>query len=145
MAARDKLSRIEVRAPQSGIVHGSAFHTINGVVSPAEQIMLIVPLEDRLTVQARLQPTDIDQVALGQNARIILSAYNRQTTPELAGRVIHVAADTTLDPKTGQTYYLTRLEIDDTSRLAGTDVKIVPACRSRCSSPRESAPHSPIF
>lgn len=126
VAARDKLARIEIRAPQSGVVHELAFHTVNGVVAPAEQIMLIVPSEDRLTVQARLLPTDIDQVALGQPARIVLSAYNRQTTPELGGRVIHVSADTTLDPKTGQTYYLARLEISDTSRLAGTDVKIMP-------------------
>ena len=126
VAASDKLSRIDIRAPQEGIVHELAFHTVNGVVSPAEQIMLIVPVEDRLTVQARLQPTDIDQVALGQPARIIFSAYNRQTTPELTGRVIHVSADTTLDAKTGQTYYLTRIEIEDTSKLAGTGVRIVP-------------------
>jgi HlyD family secretion protein len=126
VAARDKLTRIDIRAPQSGVVHELAFHTVNGVVAPAEQIMLIVPSEDRLTIQARLLPTDIDQVALGQSARIILSAYNRQTTPELVGRLIHVSADTTLDAKTGQTFYLARLDISDTSRLAGTDVKILP-------------------
>lgn len=125
-AARDKLVRIEIRAPQSGFVHELAFHTVNGVVSPAEQIMLIVPSNDSLTIQARIQPTDVDQIAVGQSARIILSAYNRNTTPELSGRVLHVSADTTVDTKTGQSFYLARLSMDEEARARLGDLKVVP-------------------
>ncbi len=126
VAARDKLNRIELRAPQKGIVHELAVHTVGGVITAAEQVMLIVPEEDSLTIQARFAPTDIDQVVVGRPAKLRLSAFNQQTTPELDGHVIQVAADVTLDPKTGQNYYVARLEMDDKARRTVGELKLVP-------------------
>ncbi|MGE8944520.1 HlyD family type I secretion periplasmic adaptor subunit [Leptospira interrogans] len=126
VAARDKLNRIELRAPQKGIVHELAVHTVGGVITAAEQVMLIVPEEDSLTIQARFSPTDIDQVVVGRQAKLRLSAFNQQTTPELDGHVIQVSADVTLDPKTGQNYYVARLEMDDKSRRTVGELKLVP-------------------
>ena len=126
IAAKDKLARIDIRSPQKGIVHELAVHTIGGVITTAEQIMLIVPEEDSLTVQARINPVDIDQVVIGRPARLRLTAFNKQKTPEIDARVMHIAADATVDPKTGQSYYGVRLEMDDKARRTVDDLKLVP-------------------
>ena len=126
VAARDRLNRIDVRAPQSGIVHELAVHTVGGVVSPAEQLLLIVPEKDDLSIEAHFAPTDIDQVSVGGKAKLRLSAFNQRTTPELDGHVIDVSADVTADQKTGQHYYVGRIEMDDRSRRTVGELKLVP-------------------
>ncbi len=126
MAAKDKLNRIDIRAPRAGVVHELAIHTVGGVVTGAEQLMLIVPEEDGLAIQARIAPAEVDHVVVGRTARLRLSAFNQQTTPELGGHVVHVSADVTVDPKTGQNHYLVRLAIDDKSRQLVSQLKLVP-------------------
>lgn len=126
VAAKDKATRVEIKAPQSGIVHELSTHTIGGVITAAEQIMIIVPEEDDLTIQAHISPTDVDQVLVGREAKLRLSAFNQQTTPELSGHVINVSADVTIDPKNGHSYYVARLAMDDKSRRTVGDLKLVP-------------------
>jgi HlyD family secretion protein len=125
-AANDKMHRVDLKSPQTGIVHELSAHTVGGIVTAAEQIMLIVPEEDDLTIQARISPTDVDQVIVGRTAKLRLSAFNQQSTPELAGHVVQVSADVTIDPKTGQSYYIARLEMDEKSRRTIGDLKLVP-------------------
>lgn len=126
VASKDKLNRVELRAPQAGVVHELVAHTVGGVITGAEQVMLIVPDEDSLTIQTRLSPTDIDQVTVGRQAVLKLSAFNQQNTPELYGHVVQVSADVTVDPKSGQNYYVARIEMDEKSRHAIGDLKLVP-------------------
>lgn len=126
IAAKDKLNRIDIRAPLSGIVHELAVHTIGGVVTGAEQIMLIVPEAASLTIEARVAPVDVDQISIGRAAKLRLSAFNQQTTPELPGRVMHISADVTVDPKSGQSYYVARLEMDDKARREVDNLTLVP-------------------
>ncbi len=125
VAANDKLSRIEIRAPRAGLIHELNVHTVGGVVSPAEVLMLVVPEEDGLQIQARIQPANVDQVVIGRTARLRLSAFSQKKTPEVDGRVLHVAADVTLDPKTGQSYYAVMVELDDKARRVIGDLKLV--------------------
>src|SRR4029079_16634003 len=68
VAAEDQLKRVDIRAPQSGMVHQLDVHTVGGVISAGQQIMLIVPAADKLIVEAKVQPQDIDQVRVGQTA-----------------------------------------------------------------------------
>lgn len=119
VAAEDQLRRIDIRSPQDGIVHQLMIHTIGGVIAAGEPIMMIVPVSDELTVEARIAPQDIDQVAHGQNALVRLSAFNQQTTPELAGLVATVAADLTIDQKSGAEYYSARILLpkDEVAKL----------------------------
>src|SRR3954447_10660150 len=126
VAAEDQLKRIDIRAPQNGTVHQLAVHTVGGVVSPGEPIMLIVPNADVLTVETKIQPQDIDQVRVGQRAVLRFSAFNQRTTPELNGEVTRVSADTTQDQKTGITFYMVRIGLTEVeiARLGG--VKLVP-------------------
>ena len=87
IAMEDQFRRLDLRAPQSGVVHQLDVHTVGGVVSAGQQIMLIVPDADSLTVEAKVKPTDIDQVRVGQHANLRFTALNQRTTPELSGEV----------------------------------------------------------
>ncbi|MEM7619049.1 MAG: HlyD family type I secretion periplasmic adaptor subunit [Pseudomonadota bacterium] len=93
IAAETKLKRTEIRAPQSGFVHQLNVHTIGGVISPREPAMLIIPEQDELVIEARVEPQHIDQVKIGQDALLRFSAFAQGTTPELNGEVITVSAD----------------------------------------------------
>jgi len=126
IAAEDQLKRIDIRAPLSGTVHQLAVHTVGGVVGAGEQLMLIVPDADVLTIEAKIPPQSIDQVSMGQNARIRFSAFNQRTTPEIDGTVTRVAADVTQDPQSGVTYYIARIAMPDAeiARLGG--LKLLP-------------------
>lgn len=110
-AAVDQLNRIDIRAPQSGRVHELSVHTVGGVISPGEQIMLIVPDADQLAVEVKIAPRDIDQVYVGQTAAMRFAAFNQKTTPEIEGEVSMVSADITQDQHTGTSYYTGRVQL----------------------------------
>src|SRR5690242_15425008 len=126
VAAEDQLKRIDLRAPQDGIVLESKVHTVGGVIPAGDAIMLIVPETDNLMVEAKVNPHDIDKVQVGQSAVLRFSAFNLRTTPEINGTVTRVSADTTMDQRTGQNYYTTRIAMtkDEVARLG--DVKLIP-------------------
>ncbi|MBZ7926398.1 HlyD family type I secretion periplasmic adaptor subunit [Ensifer adhaerens] len=113
VAARDRLSRMDVRAPVDGLVYDLQVHTIGGIIAPGASVMSIVPEDDDLTVEIRIPPADIDRIAPGQTSRMRFTAFNQRTTPELDGRIDVVAAATTIDRATGQPYYLATVEITD--------------------------------
>jgi HlyD family secretion protein len=126
VTAEDQLKRVDIRAPQDGTVFQSNVHTVGGVITAGDAIMLIVPDTDSLTVEAKVNPQDIDHVQVGQSALLRFSAFNVRTTPEINGTVVRVSADTTTDQRTGQSYYTIRISMppNEVSRLG--DVKIVP-------------------
>lgn len=126
IAVSDKLLRVDLRAPLSGIVHELAVHTVGGVVTAAEPVMLIVPEEQGLTIQARISPADVDQVVNGRSAKLRLSAFSQKSSPELNGHVTDVSADVTVDAKTGQSYYEVRLAMDDMAQRLVGNLKLVP-------------------
>ncbi len=105
VAAEDQLKRVEIRSPQDGVVHQLTVHTVGGVISPGEVLMQIVPVSDDLTIEVQVAPQDIDQLRPGQEAAVRLSAFNMTTTPELDGVLRNVAADLTMDQRTGAAYY----------------------------------------
>lgn len=111
VAAADLLNRVEIRAPQTGIVLQNAVHTIGGVVGPGEQIMLIVPEQDGLVVEARIDPTMIDRVKLDQDVLVRFPAFDAASTPTLHGRLQTIAADLTTDPATNTSFYTARVRL----------------------------------
>ncbi|WP_188825005.1 HlyD family type I secretion periplasmic adaptor subunit [Brucella endophytica] len=119
VAAEDQLKRIDIVAPQNGIVHQLSVHTVGGVVAPGEPIMMIVPDVDKLVVEARVQPQDIDQLYAGQRAILRFSAFSQKTTPEISGSVERISADVSVDEKTGAQFYTARIAIpkDQLERL----------------------------
>jgi HlyD family secretion protein len=112
IAAEDLLKRIDIRAPQAGIVHELAVHTVGGVIGPGETIMSIVPVEDQLSIEVRVPPNDIDQVSVGRAVELRFPALNQRTTPELKGHVSRVAADVSRDTQNGAYFYTARIHVD---------------------------------
>lgn len=109
-ALSDVVRRTEIRAPVAGIVNGLQVHTIGGVIAPGTPIADIVPQSDELIVEARVSPTDIDRVAVGQDATIRFSSFS-SAVPNIFGRVINVSADAFTDQQTGMQYYTARVEV----------------------------------
>ena len=125
VAAEDQLKRIDIRAPQSGWVHELAVHTIGGVITASEPIMLIVPDADVLTTEVRVAPQDINQLFVGQPVVLRFSSFNQRTTPEIAGKLSLISADLTQDQRTGTNYYTVRIAPEPES-LAQLGDKLIP-------------------
>jgi len=126
VAIEDRLARADIRAPLSGTVNELAVHTIGGVITPAEKLVTLVPADAALKIEAKLSPTDIDQVFVGQPAKLRFSAFNQRTTPELHGRIAYVSAATSSDPSTGQVYYLADVIVPSEELEKLGDSKLLP-------------------
>lgn len=111
--AGDAFERSVIVAPYDGVIDKLAFSTVGGVVQPAETIMEIVPANDRLVAEGSISPTDIDRVRTGQRARVRLSAFSAQTTPEIPGHVIFVSPERTVNEKTGASFYRVHVQLDE--------------------------------
>lgn len=119
-AAEDVSERLTVRAPAAGTVVNLAKHSAGAVIAPGETVMTIVPQDADLVIEARIRPQDIDEVRVGQHARLGFSALDQRQMPTVAGLVTYVSADRFENERTGEAYYLARLEIAD-DRSAGFD------------------------
>ena len=126
VTAEDQLRRVDIRAPQDGMVLQSTVHTVGGVITAGDAIMLIVPQTDSLSVEARVNPQDIDKLVIGQKTLLRLSAFNQRTTPELNGVVSRVSPDTTIDQRTGQSYYTIRISMPASEIARLGDVRLIP-------------------
>jgi HlyD family secretion protein len=113
IAAEDQLQRIDIRAPQSGKVHQLTVFAKGAVIEPGAPIMLIVPGNDRLLIEARINPRDIDQLFVGQAAKIRFAAFDTQTTPEMTGTVVSLTPDLSRDNLTGEQYFTSRVELPE--------------------------------
>ena len=130
-AAQDQLNRVELRAPQTGIVNQLAIHTIGGVIGNGETLMQIVPRTDDLIVEAKVAPQDVDQLVIGANTVVRIMAGNTRTMPELNGKLIYVSADLTREQAgqgvPAQSFFVVRVALPDkeTMRLGG-DFQLLP-------------------
>lgn len=125
IALEDRLSRTDIRAPMAGIVNELSVHTVGGVITPAETLATIVPQNAKLKIEAKLSPVDVDQVFVGQPAKLRFSAFNQRTTPELKGEIAYVSAAATRDQATNADHYLADLRVDpaEFEKLAGQPLK----------------------
>ncbi len=111
IAAEDDLKRIDIKAPQAGIVDQLSIHAEGAVISPAEAILQIVPDKDALVAELKLAPQDIDQITVGQAVSLRFPAFNQRITPELNGHVDTISADLATDQRSGQSYYVVRAKV----------------------------------
>jgi HlyD family secretion protein len=126
IAAEDQLKRIDIRSPQSGIVHQLSVHTVGGVINPGEPVMMIVPEGDELVIEAKIAPQDVDHVRVGQGTFVRFTAFNQRTTPEFDGVVVRVSADLTKDPQSNQSYFVARIKLADGEDKHLGGLKLVP-------------------
>lgn len=119
LAARDALARSEIKAPRTGTVRAMVVHTIGGVVRPGDTVMTIVPSDDRMVIEARVSPNDIDQLQIGQTAVVRFPGLDQKLTPQIEGTVINIDADLTEPRNAGMPYFIARVSVDPSS-LKGT-------------------------
>ena len=111
-ALTERITRLEIRAPSSGIVLALQVTTPRSVIRPADPVMYIVPQDRPLVITARVSPLHIDEVFAGQEAKLHFSAFSARTTPELMGHVTVVSADALVDQATQASYYRVEIEPD---------------------------------
>ncbi len=104
-AVRVLIARSEIRAPAAGTVVGLQVHTLGGVIKGGETILEIVPGSDPLLVEARIDPADIDDIALGLETEVRFTGFKQRTTPTLKGEVVNLSADVLTDKISGESYY----------------------------------------
>ena len=141
-SVRERLGRLEVRAPVAGEVFDLAVFAPREVVRPGEPILHIVPAGADLVVMAHLDPIHVDQVYPGQAATLRFSAFPARTTPEYEGSVKRISADVVRDAETGRSWYL--VEVAVIGPVESDGVGFLEASRDRAFSiaaagPRRSA------
>jgi HlyD family type I secretion membrane fusion protein len=124
VAAADVLTRLDVLAPQAGVVQNMKIATPGGVIQPGQQLMEIVPVDDRLIVEAQVTPNDIEAVYLGQSSELRFSTLNARNTPVIDARVIAKTPDRLIDERSGAPYYQIRLEVVPGQEAKFGDLKL---------------------
>lgn len=122
----ERLNRLEVRTPVSGIVYGSQVFAEQTVIQAGEPLLYIIPQNLPMVISARVDAVHIDKVHVGQTAMLRFSAFDQRETPELEGRVDKVSADIFSDDTTGQQYYAVDLTLvaGELEKLGGQ--KLIP-------------------
>jgi HlyD family secretion protein len=134
--AEDQLKRVDLRAPQAGVVHQLAVHTVGGVIGNGQTIMQIVPRTDELVIEAKVAPHDIDQVAVGAKANVRIMAGNQRITPQIIGVVTRMSADLAREQQEQQeqqnsaqptqAYYAVRIALSPEEVARLKDFRLVP-------------------
>jgi HlyD family secretion protein len=125
-AAQIRQGRRDLVSPEAGTVLNLRYFAPGAVVQPGGPVLDLVPTDDRLVVEARVRPTDIDVVHVGLPAKIVLSAYKMRTTPKIDGEVTRVSADALKDERTGEYYYTARVKADPEQLHTLSDIHLQP-------------------
>lgn len=125
-AAEDVQLRTEVLSPSNGTVVDMQVHTAGAVIAPGQRVLDVVPEGEKLVIEARVSPTDVDVVRAGLPAQIRLVAFNQRIVPTVEGTVTWVSADRITNQQTGESFYTAQISLDDMSdpRLQG--LKLLP-------------------
>jgi HlyD family secretion protein len=125
-AAAAVMARTDIKAPEAGTVTDLKVHTPGGVINPGEALMDLVPRSDRLVIEARVRPVDIDRLHEGLDAEVKLLPYRARRTPPLKAKLVYVSADQLVDKRTNQAYFEVKLAVDETQLKDMPDVTMVP-------------------
>jgi protease secretion system membrane fusion protein len=108
LALKEDLERIEIKSPASGQVVGQSTQTVGGVLQPGQKLMDIVPDDEPLVLEARVQPQMIDRVHEGAPVDVRFAAFAHSPQLVVQGKLMSISRDLLQDPQSGQTYYLAR-------------------------------------
>lgn len=115
-AILEQLSRMDIRAPVSGVIYGMTVFAPRSVIRPADPLLYIVPQDRPLVISAQVPPIHIDQLHVGQEVHLRFSALDQRQTPELFGFVTQISADAFTDEGTRATYYRTEIQLNEGER-----------------------------
>ncbi len=111
-ALRERIARLDIRAPVSGLVLGLQVTSPRSVLRPAEPVLFIIPQDRPLVITAQVQPIHVDEVHVGQKVRLVFPAFSARTTPEIFGHVIALGADALVNQATNLPYYRAEIVLD---------------------------------
>ncbi|MTJ82167.1 MAG: HlyD family type I secretion periplasmic adaptor subunit [Telmatospirillum sp.] len=143
VAAEDQTRRVDITSPVDGAVLNLMIHTVGGVITPGSPIMEIVPSDEKLVVEAQVNPLDINTVHAGQDVALHVSAAGARLIPVIYGTVEGVSADRVTDQKTGHAYYKAKITVskDQLSRLGDVKLQSGMAVEAMISRGSQSALH----
>lgn len=109
----ERIARLDIRAPVSGIVLGLQVTTPRSVLRAAEPVLYIIPQDRPLVITAQVQPIHIDEVHVGQQVRLVFPAFSARTTPEIFGHVTTISADALVDQRTQAQFYKAEIILNE--------------------------------
>ncbi|KAA2312546.1 HlyD family type I secretion periplasmic adaptor subunit [Puniceibacterium sp. HSS470] len=112
-ALRARLDKLQITAPVAGLVYDLSVFAPQSVLRPAEPLMYLVPQDRPLVIAAQVEPIHIDALHLEQEVMLRFPAFDRRTTPELAGHLTRISADAFRDEATGRTYFRVEIRLDE--------------------------------
>lgn len=121
-----QLERIEVRAPVDGVVHEMQVATIGGVVAPEGTILEVVPTSEGVEFELRVDPKSVDQVFVGQRARVVFPGFDLRALPEIFGSLAVVSPTSIMDRNTGQSYFRVTLTVPAAQLALLGDIELLP-------------------
>jgi adhesin transport system membrane fusion protein len=125
--AKGKLQRTDIRSPVNGIVNDVQVTTVGGFLNAGEKIMQIVPLGDKLLIEARVSPGDIAFIKVGDKANVKVTAYDFSLYGGLSGHITQVSADSIYDEVERKAYFTVIVETDKSYLVArGKKLPITP-------------------
>lgn len=125
-ALLERIDRLDIRSPVSGVVLGMAVTTPRSVLRPADPVLYVIPQDRPLVIMAQVPPIHIDEVHVGQETELMFTAFSARTTPQLKGHVTVVSADALTDQRTGMTYYRAEITLDPGEMDKLRDLQLLP-------------------
>ncbi|MFX0543661.1 HlyD family type I secretion periplasmic adaptor subunit [Roseovarius sp. S4756] len=125
-AMKDVQERLAITAPASGQVLGLNINTLGEVIEPGQVLLEIVPEDVEYVIEAQVRPADVDEVVLGQTARVRLTAYSFRTTAPVTGEVVYVSGDSFTDANTSAQFYRVDIKVPDSEFAALPGVHVQP-------------------
>lgn len=129
-SARDVLERLVVRSPAAGTVLNIQVRTPGSAVTPGEPLMDVVPENENMVVEAKMNLNDIDSVSVGAPTQVRLAAFSTRTVPPMPGTLTYVAADQTIEQDTDTAYYVVRAEVSKEALAEHGDISLYPGMRA---------------
>ncbi|MNK04431.1 Hemolysin secretion protein D, chromosomal [compost metagenome] len=124
----DRVLRSEVKAPMDGVVNRIFVNTVGGVVKPGDPILEMTPIDDKVVVEANINPTDRAELAIGKPARVKVTAYDYGVFGSMQGKVTEISADTVPEEK-GERHYRVKIEVTrdpEQIKSAGNSLPLMP-------------------
>jgi HlyD family secretion protein len=125
-ALSERIMRLDIRAPVSGIVLGMQVTTPRAVLRPADPVLYLIPQDRPLVIVAQVSPIHVDEVRVGQDVKLLFPAFSSRTTPELQGKVSVISADSLTDERSQQTFYRAEIVLNPGEREKLGAVTLLP-------------------
>ncbi|SLN41257.1 Type I secretion system membrane fusion protein PrsE [Roseovarius albus] len=109
----ERLSRLDIKAPVSGVVYGMQVFALRSVIRPADPVLYIVPQDRPLVINAEVETIHIDKLNINQDVTLRFSALDQRETPELVGKVVTISADAFENENTGQSHYRAEIILNE--------------------------------